>query len=254
MTFVKHQPGLPPAAYQHEAAGLAWLAEAENGCATVRVIDVGTDRLLLEFIETTAPSAAAARIFGTRLAHTHAAGAPSFGSWPPGVQAGYIAGLRLPDGEWPVFGPFYAHARIAPLLDEAQRDGSITAEQAEPIHALIESLADCDPSVCGPLEDPARLHGDLWSGNVLWRRRDAVLIDPSAHGGHRESDLAMLALFGVPFLDEIADAYQDVWPLAAGWQTRIPMHQVYPLLVHTILFGGSYGAAASAAARTARST
>ena len=89
---------------------------------------------------------------------------------------------------------------------------------------------------------------------MLWRRRDCVLIDPSAHGGHRESDLAMLALFGLPHLDDVLEAYHHEWPLDPDYRTRIPLHQVYPLLVHAILFGGTYGSAAANAARTALAT
>jgi fructosamine-3-kinase len=87
------------------------------------------------------------------------------------------------------------------------------------------------------------LHGDLWSGNVLWS--DPVrLIDPASHTGHRETDLAMLALFGTPHLDRILAAYQEVYPLSQGWQTRVGLHQLWPLLVHHRLFGGGYGARA----------
>src|SRR5205085_668353 len=101
----------------------------------------------------------------------------------------------------------------------------------------------------GPAEPAARLHGDLWSGNVSWTTRGAVLIDPAAHGGHRETDLAMLALFGHPGLDDVVAGYESVTPLAAGWRERLPLHQLHPLLVHAVLFGGGYGAQAEAAAR-----
>jgi len=106
--------------------------------------------------------------------------------------------------------------------------------------------------LAGPAEPPARLHGDLWAGNVhagfdgrLW------LLDPAAHGGHRETDLAMLALFGCPKLERLLAAYTDVASLASGWQQRVPLHQLFPLLVHAVLFGGGYGRSAVAAARAA---
>jgi fructosamine-3-kinase len=104
-----------------------------------------------------------------------------------------------------------------------------------------------------PEEPPARLHGDLWNGNVLWGQESRVwLIDPAAYGGHRELDLAMLALFGLPHLPRVLEAYQDSAPLADGWEERIPLHQLFPLLVHAALFGGGYGTrAAEAAARYA---
>ena len=97
-------------------------------------------------------------------------------------------------------------------------------------------------------EPPARLHGDLWSGNVLWTADAAVLIDPAAHGGHREADLAMLALFGAPHLERVLAAYAEAAPLADGWRDRVLLHQVHPLLLHAVLFGGGYGAQAVRAA------
>jgi fructosamine-3-kinase len=101
-------------------------------------------------------------------------------------------------------------------------------------------------------EPPARLHGDLWNGNVLWGTDGQVrLIDPAAHGGHRETDLAMLHLFGCPHLDRVLEGYQQAAPLADGWAGRIALHQLFPLLVHTVLFGGGYAGQAVAAARRA---
>jgi fructosamine-3-kinase len=85
----------------------------------------------------------------------------------------------------------------------------------------------------------------LWSGGRAW------LIDPAAQGGHRETDLAMLALFGAPYLDRIVACYQEIAPLAAGWRARVPLHQLHPLLVHVCLFGASYRSAVLAAARAA---
>jgi fructosamine-3-kinase len=76
-----------------------------------------------------------------------------------------------------------------------------------------------------------------------------VLIDPAAHGGHREADLAMLALFGCPHLERVVGAYAEAQPLAEGWRERVALHQVHPLLLHAVLFGGSYAAQAVRAAR-----
>ena len=110
-------------------------------------------------------------------------------------------------------------------------------------------MAAQDPQLV-PEEDPARLHGDLWSGNVLWAVDAVWLIDPAAHGGHRETDLAMLQLFGLPFLDAVLSSYQETRPLAQGWQERVAVHQLWPLLVHAALFGSLYGVRAGAAARS----
>ncbi len=115
--------------------------------------------------------------------------------------------------------------------------------------AAVERICERIDDLAGPPEQPARLHGDLWSGNVLadvdgrpW------LIDPSAFGGHREVDLAMLALFG-GLSAAVLDSYQDVAPLADGWKERVGLYQLLPLLVHAILFGGSYGESVERTAR-----
>jgi fructosamine-3-kinase len=105
--------------------------------------------------------------------------------------------------------------------------------------------------LAGPAEPPSRIHGDCWSGNVLWSGGRGWLIDPAAHGGHRETDLAMLALFGAPFLDRVLASYAEAAPLAAGWRARVPLHQLHPLLVHACLFGAGYAAPVAEAARAA---
>ena len=252
--FVKQRSGATPASYRYEAAGLEWLRQAHQdneGCLVPWVRDVGTDRLTLDFIPTTAPSSTAARTFGAQLAHTHQSGAETFGELPPNSTHAFIADLLLPEGTWDTFGSFYAQARIRPLTEQAANANAIAPTEQHVLDELCEALETEDPRLIGPADPIARVHGDLWSGNVLWRRRDCVLIDPSAHGGHRESDLAMLALFGLPYLDEVLEAYHHEWPLQPNYEARIPLHQVYPLLVHAILFGGSYGSAAANAARTA---
>ena len=143
---------------------------------------------------------------------------------------------------------FYARARLEPFLRRAVNRGAIGAADRSSVESVIDDIG----SLAGPAEPPARLHGDLWSGNVLWGADGrAWLVDPAAHGGHRETDLAMLALFGAPHLDALLAAYDAERPLAAGWRERVPLHQLHPLLVHAALFGGGYGARAGAAARAA---
>lgn len=89
----------------------------------------------------------------------------------------------------------------------------------------------------------ARLHGDLWSGNLMWTPAGVVLIDPAACGGHPETDLAMLELFGAPHLAEILEGYATGGDLATDWRDRIGLHQIFPLLVHALLFGAGYASA-----------
>jgi fructosamine-3-kinase len=139
---------------------------------------------------------------------------------------------------------FYAHERLAPMAERAE----LRVSTREAVDAVISRCA------AGEFDDddaPARLHGDLWSGNVMWTPDGAVLIDPAAHGGHRESDLAMLALFGCPHFDDVIEGYQTYRPLREGWRDRVGLHQLYPLLAHVVLFGGGYERQTYAAAMSA---
>jgi fructosamine-3-kinase len=221
----------------------------------VRVLAVGAARIELERLEQRPATEAAAEDFGRTLAATHAAGGGWFGCPPPGWDGdGYIGTAPLPLLSRPDRAPadwagFYAGQRLAPYLRQARDLGHLDAAQARVLDSATERIAAGGPALCGPPEPPARLHGDLWSGNVLWTARGATLIDPAAHGGHRETDLAMLALFGLPMLARVLDAYQEAAPLADGWQRRSRLHQLHPLLVHTVLFGGGYAGQAVAAAR-----
>lgn len=229
-----------------EAAGLGWLADA----GTVRVPVVhGLDRqwLVTGWVAEGRPSAVAAVRFGRELAGLHAAGAGAFGAPPPGGDAEAYIGLapmrNVPEDDWP---HWYAEHRVLPYLRQAVDRGTVLRGEAVVVERVCERLAD----LAGPPEVPARLHGDLWNGNVLWGADGQVwLIDPAAHGGHRETDLAMLRLFGCPHLAEVLEGYQHTTPLAAGWQQRVGLHQLFPLLVHAVLFGRSYAEQALGTAR-----
>jgi fructosamine-3-kinase len=245
-TVTKRRADAPAGFFEAEAAGLEWLGSA-CGVRTASVIRVAPDAIELELIHETRPTADAARQFGRDLAHTHAAGAEAFGVGPAPSQ--FIGSRAMPSARELTWGPFYARDRVLPFLGIAERVGGIDAPGA----ALVRRA--CARLTAGDFDDdepPARLHGDLWNGNVLWSDSPSgvVLIDPAAHGGHRETDLAMLALFGCPFLDDVHAGYEDVAPMRAGWRDRIPLHQLHPLAVHAAGHGASYGRAlAGAAAR-----
>jgi fructosamine-3-kinase len=214
MSFVKTDPA------PLEAAGLRWLAAA--GARVPEIVEDWPGRLVLAEIPRGRLDAAGEEDLGRMLATVHSAGAPRFGSLPaPGRFFVGRCELESPEGEdW---NGYYLQHRCLPL---ARRVG--LAAEVGRVH------------VNAPAEPPARLHGDLWAGNVL---ADADgrpwLIDPAAYGGHREVDLAMLELFGhIPA--RTAAAYEEITPLADGWRERIALWQLFPLLVHAVLFGGSY--------------
>jgi len=231
------------ATFAAEASGLRWLAEAD-AVPVPEVLAVTETALVISMLPAGSASPSAAFTFGTELARMHAAGAADFGApW-----RGFIASLPLdntPDG--PAWPQWYASRRLLPYLGMAVDSRALRPGDER----LVEAVIDQIDSLAGPAEPPSRIHGDCWAGNVLWSAGRGWLIDPAAHGGHRETDLAMLALFGAPHLDRILVGYQDSRPLAAGWRARVPLHQLHPLLVHACLFGASYREEVRAAARAA---
>ena len=251
-----------------EAAALRWLAEAVpmGGMPVVEVVLASDTELVERRIVAGSPSAKAAERVGVALAATHAAGAPWWGSPPPGWKGAYlIRDSRTPtvadQGAAPLtWGAFFAEWRVMPYLRQARDVGALDGGEVAVFERVARRLADGDFDAPQPAllragnVEVARIHWDLWSGNLLWDANPvnpvgATLIDPMAHGGHAETDLAMLALFGSPFLARILDAYNEASPLAEGWRERVPLHQLAPLLHHCALFGRSYTRSALDAAR-----
>ena len=246
--LIKTRPHAPPDFFRTETAGLRWLAEA-GGAACPEVLAVEDDCLVVAWVEGTRPTVEAAEQFGRALATTHTSGAPGFGT--SSGNDGYIGTLPLPNRDAPTWPEFFATRRLLPYLKLASDRGGISSTDADAVEQVVRRIVE----LAGPDEPPARLHGDLWSGNLVWGLNALVwLIDPAAHGGHRETDLAMLSLFGCPHQARVVDAYQESTPLADGWEDRVALHQLFPLLVHACHFGrGSggtgYGARAGDTAR-----
>ncbi|MGH3462985.1 MAG: fructosamine kinase family protein [Kribbellaceae bacterium] len=247
--FVKQRPDAPAGFFEAEASGLRWLA-VPGGVSVVPVLDVSPGRLALERLTEVEPSARAAERFGRELAVTHAAGAAGFGTPPDGwTGPGFIGTAPLPyanhDGlRW---GEFYASLRVAPYARAARDSGLFGPAETALFDRICAHLTDGRYDAGGTV--PSRLHGDLWAGNVLWCADGVRLVDPAAHGGHPETDLAMLALFGLPHLHRVLAGYDEAAPLADGWRDRVRLHQLHPLLVHVVLFGERYVDRTLAAAR-----
>ena len=237
--FVKHYPHVPkgaseaPGIAEAEARGLEWLADARvEELRIARPVAHGEDWLALEWIEPGAPAPDHDERLGRGLARLHAASPGGFG-FPTSNWIARIPWSNEPCADWP---DFYGERRLRPLAKRARDAGALPTDVALGLDRLIDAL----PELVGPDEPPARLHGDLWSGNAICDASGGpCLIDPEVYGGHREIDLAMMDLFG-GFGPRVFAAYREIWPLAPGAEARVPLYQVLPLLVHVCLFGGGY--------------
>jgi fructosamine-3-kinase len=219
--FVKTRANAPPGMYACEAEGLAWLAEA-GALPCPRVIAVSEQMLVLEYVEPSARCSDFDARLGRGLAALHRFGAPSFGY----ARDNFIANLPQANAPRASFAEFYREQRLLPLIGELA-----VRRRFDALFAKLDALI--------PSEAPARLHGDLWSGNVHCANGAPMLIDPAVYGGAREIDLAMLQLFGSP-TRAFFDAYDEVYPRLPEHEERVALYQLYPLLVHVRLFGSSY--------------
>jgi len=228
IVFVKTHAHPPPGMYTAEAAGLDLLREGP--LRIPRVVAAGERFLALEWLELGPHGRGFDEALGRGLAELHQLGAPAFGG-----PASYLATLaqdNTPSSDGPAF---WIERRVGPLAARAHELGHMPDVRAK-LDALLAKRARF-----GPDEPPARLHGDLWWGNVVAVEGAPVLIDPAVYGGPREVDLAMLALFG-GVSSALVAAYEEVVPLAHGWRDRVALWQLYPLAAHAVLFGGGYGA------------
>lgn len=245
--FLKTNRRSPPGMFFAEAKGLAWLAAA--GALRVPTVLACDQRfLILELLERGQPGPAFDEVLGRGLAELHrATPAPVAPGLPFGLDHdNFIGPLPQSNRAAATWGEFYARARIEPQAKRAADAGKLSASAARGLERLLSKM----DALVGPPEPPARLHGDLWGGNLMCDVGGApCLIDPAVHAGHREVDLAMMRLFG-GFSARTFAAYTEAFPLSAGHADRIGLYQLYPLLVHVNLFGGSYlGSVEAALAR-----
>jgi len=236
--FVKANLTAPKGMFPAEATGLKWLRDA----AQIRVPEVyavcrndATGQaafLVLEWIEPGPAIHGFDEMLGRNLAALHQISAPSFG-----LEANNFIGSlpqdNQPESDWC---EFFWKRRLEPQMKRAVLAQKLDAADERACQKLRAKL----PELFDTQELPARLHGDLWGGNLLTDLSGMpCLIDPAVYGGHREMDLGMMRLFGgIP--SRVFDAYAECYPLAPGFENRIPVTQLYPLLVHVNLFGGGY--------------
>ncbi len=240
--FAKTHTNPPPGFFSTEAAGLEWLASAHatRVAHVIAVADEAPACLVLGWVDVGGhPTPEREAAFGETLAALHMSGASSFGREDKRTT-GSQALPNDPCATWP---EFYAERRLRPLAQIAATTGTLSVRAIDELLSVADRLDEYGAAH----EPPARLHGDLWAGNrVIDVAGRSWLVDPAAHGGHREFDLAMMHLFG-GFGEEVFSAYDRVHPLESGWQRRIPLHQLAPLVVHAIKFGGPYPGAVDAA-------
>ena len=234
--FLKTNAHAPLTMFAAEARGLEFLREARAlripEVVAVSSADEGPAFLLLEFIRSAKRQPGFDEQLGRGLAALHRAGAPHFGFSEPNF-IGRLAQENQPHSSWP---EFYRRERLEPQLRAAATAGNAPRTLLRKFEQLFERL----PELVGEPETPARLHGDLWNGNLHVDEHGApCLIDPAVYGGHREMDLAMMRLFG-GFRERVFAAYAEAFPLSNGHAERVRLCQLYPLLVHVNLFGAGY--------------
>lgn len=231
--FIKTHTDPPANFFSTESTGLRWLRDC--GAVNTPEIFAVSDSpayLVMQWLNTGPPVADTDAALGRMLANLHLGKKAQFGR--PDEQP--TGSLGVPNKCCDKWSDFYASQRLLPLIEIATDRHSLpekTLTASDRIAANLDKLNV-------PAEPPALLHGDLWAGNRLVDSTGQNwLIDPAAHHGHREFDLAMMKLFG-GFGDDCFAAYDEIYPLASGWHERIKLHQLAPLIVHAIKFGSGY--------------
>lgn len=246
--FRKSLAGAPEGFFVFEATGLAMLTTL--GARVPEVYETSSHQLIMQVVETqpgdlqVTDSEAA---FGAELAQLHLAGRDAaaadqkFGSLS-GLSDWYLGAQPIDLTPAETLFESLVLNRIIPLTRQAVTRGVLDPSA----NALVDRLR---PGHLGPEEPPTVVHGDLWAGNrMVDASGTSWLIDPSCHWGHREQDVAMMQLFG-GFGPAVMETYHEIFPLADGWEDRVPVFQLVPLLVHVLVFGPGYAGSTMRALR-----
>lgn len=224
-----------PAVFEAEAKGLALLAAHAGQLFVPEVygqgIWNGRAYICMQFIDSARPISHYWEMLGHGLAAIHRQSAPHFGL----DHDNFIGSLPQSNNPTSSWATFFVEQRLRPQFGRAYYQGLIGASYLRDIDRLAVRLADFFP-----VEPPALLHGDLWSGNVMpGPQGQPALYDPAVYYGHREMELAFTHLFG-GFDDQFYHAYQESFPLTPGFAERRPVYNLYPLMVHLNMFGTGY--------------
>lgn len=234
--FLKWNTSADPAMFEVEEKGLDLLRSADT---SLRVPDVfatgetenGTGFLLQEFISEGRADPKSAEEFGQSLANLHQHHEEQYGL----DHDNYIGRLPQSNTWHENWIDFFIEERMQPQLQMATDAGKLGSSTVAHFESMYEQLPDIFPD-----DPPSLLHGDLWGGNYFFDENGrATIYDPAVYYGHREIELAFTHLFG-GFSSSFYSAYEETYPVASGFTERKDIYNLYPLLVHTNLFGGSY--------------
>jgi fructosamine-3-kinase len=243
--FLKWNASAPKEMFLKESAGLDEMSWAGTSLVIPKVIwskdvDDSPGLLLMEYLQPATNTFGFDELLGRGIAQLHRKTASAFG-----FNHSNYCGTTIQDNTWTDNWPgFYAERRIWALVQQIKAARGMSSEEMK----MYEKLVDKMPTLLAHRTVPSLIHGDLWSGNYMYAASGPALIDPACSYADREMELGMMQLFG-GFSTRVWEAYQEEFPLPEGWRKRIRLYQLYHILNHYLLFGGSYGRQALEIAR-----